>query len=572
MTKTKNINPLFATDGYKIGHIQQYHPKTELIFSNFTPRADKLFKHYADDAPRGVLFVGIQGVVKNFIIDLWNEGFFERDRAEVVNEYKNFVKGYLGIDMDVTHIGKLHDLGYLPIEIRALPEGTICPIQVPCYTIHNTHPDFAWLTNYFETALSAETWKVITNATTAFQYRLMAEKYAEITCDNTLHMPWQCHDFSARGLSGIRDSYHTGIGHLASFMGTDSVLAIQYANDYYNMEGEFVGGSVPASEHSVATTNIGVIVNKLKEHFPHLENDIDQLRFLAETDFIDTYATEIYSKGIASYVADSYDFWSVVTKILPNLKDKIMERDGKLVIRPDSGDPVKVVAGYYVESFKDWSTLQVSSVSVLTEVVYLEDRDKYYDITGGRTINASLQSWYEIPRHEAIGAISCLWENFGGTVNSKGYKELDSHIGLIYGDSISVERFKEISERLKRKGFASNNVVYGVGSFSYNYNTRDTFGFACKATGAIIDGEEILVSKEPKTDVKKRSAKGFLSVLKDEEDGSYFLQDGLSFKDINTKDNQLEVIFRDGVLVKDVSLKDIRENVEKEVKKYLTSL
>ena len=277
MTKTKNINPLFATDGYKIGHIQQYHPKTELIFSNFTPRADKLFSHYADDAPRGVLFVGIQGVVKNFIIDLWNEGFFERDRAEVVNEYKNFVKGYLGTDMDVSHIGKLHDLGYLPIEIRALPEGTLCPIQVPCYTVHNTYPEFGWLTNYLESALSAETWKVITNATTAFQYRLMAEKYAKETCDNTLHMPWQCHDFSARGLSGIRDSYHTGIGHLASFMGTDSVLAIQYANDYYNMQGSFVGGSVPASEHSVATTNIGTIISKLDQDNQYKGMDLEFL-------------------------------------------------------------------------------------------------------------------------------------------------------------------------------------------------------------------------------------------------------------------------------------------------------
>ena len=298
------------------------------------------------------------------------------------------------------------------------------------------------------------------------------------------------------------------------------------------------------------------------------ELDLDMKRLVAEKAFLLDYITNIYPSGIISYVSDSFDFYGILTKVVPSIKDKIMERDGKLVIRPDSGDPVKVVAGYYVEEFDTYDQLYESSLDILTEVVYIKEENEYLLIVDGQYS----EEYHAIPRHEAIGAISCLWETFGGTVNTKGYKELDSHIGLIYGDSISVQRFKEISERLKRKGFASNNVVYGVGSFSYNYNTRDTFGFACKATGAIIDGEEILVSKEPKTDIKKRSAKGFLAVLKDEEDGSYFLQDGLSFKDINTKDNQLEVIFRNGQLVKDVSLTDVRENVEKEVKKYLTSL
>lgn len=566
---SRKPNPLFATDFYKIGHINQYNKLTTMIFSNFTPRADKLFQHYVENAPRAVLVAGIQGVIQSFVMDLWNDGFFKQPKAKVVGQYKRLVDKSLNVDLDVSHIEALHDLGYLPLEIRCLPEGTLCPIQVPIYTVYNTHDDFAWLTNYFESGLSAETWKVITNATTAFNYRLLFERYAEKTCDNNLHVDFQGHDFAFRGLSGIYDGYGSSFGHILAFKGTDTVLAIQYAEDFYGAEDTFVAGSIPASEHSVATTNIGAIIEDQRKHrMTQAHVSLDDERYFAEKEFLNRYITEIYPAGFVSYVADSYDYWSVLTKIAPELKDKIMAREGRLVFRPDSGDPVKVVAGYKIESFRDWQTMQTSSVAVGTEVIYLEDRNKYYDITGDRTINASIQEDYEIPEHEAKGSVEVLWEIFGGEVNSKGYKVLDTHVGVIYGDSITLKRATDIFERLEAKGFASSNIVFGIGSYTYNYNTRDTFGFACKATGSIINGEEILVSKEPKTDVKKKSAKGFLSVVKD-SDGDYRLVDGLSFEDIFAPENELAVVFRDGDLKRFQNLEEIRDNVSVELKKYL---
>lgn len=563
---SRRPNPLFATDFYKIGHINQYNALTTLIFSNFTPRADKLYQHYVQDAPHAVLVAGVQGVIQSFIMDMWTEGFFNQPKEKVVSQYKRLVDKSLGINLDVTHIEQLHDLGYLPLEIRCLPEGTLCPIQVPVYTVHNTDDRFAWLTNYFESALSAETWKVMTNATTAFNYRLLFERYAEKTCDNNLHVDFQGHDFAFRGLSGIYDGYGSSFGHILSFKGTDTVLAIQYAEDFYAGEETFVAGSIPASEHSVATTNIGAIIANTvfaadKKH------DVDFQRGVAEKIFLSKYITQIYPDGFASYVADSYDYWSVLTEIAPALKDEIMAREGRLVFRPDSGDPVKVVAGYTWDgtSYSDYSEAMEAEPEAY-EVVCING--KYYPVVQNQFGYTDIDETAEIPEHEIKGSVEVLWEIFGGEVNSKGYKVLDSHVGVIYGDSITLKRATEIFERLEAKGFASSNIVFGIGSYTYNYNTRDTFGFACKATGSIIDGKEILVSKEPKTDVKKKSAKGFLSVVKD-SDGDYRLVDGLSFEDIQSPDNQLGVVFKDGKLVRFQTLEGIRENVANELKKYL---
>lgn len=565
---SRKPNPLLATDFYKIGHINQYNKLTTLIFSNFTPRADKLFQHYVKNAPHAVLVAGVQGVIQSFVIDLWNDGFFKQPKAKVVGQYKRLVDKSLNVDLDVKHIEALHDLGYLPLEIRCLPEGTLCPIQVPIYTVHNTDDRFAWLTNYFESGLSAETWKVITNATTAFNYRLLFERYAEKTCDDNSHVDFQGHDFAFRGLSGIYDGYGSSFGHILSFKGTDTVLAIQYAEDFYGAEDTFVAGSIPASEHSVATTNIGAIIEDQRKHrMTQAHVSIDTERYLAEKEFLSRYITEIYPAGFVSYVADSYDYWSVLTKIAVELKEQIMAREGRLVFRPDSGDPVKVVAGYTWDNtnYSDYSEAMEAEPEAY-EVVCING--KYHPVIQNQFGYTDIDETVEFPEHEVKGSVEVLWEIFGGEVNSKGYKVLDTHVGVIYGDSITLTRATEIFERLEAKGFASSNIVFGIGSYTYNYNTRDTFGFACKATGSIIDGEEILVSKEPKTDIKKKSAKGFLSVVKD-SDGDYRLVDGLSFEDISAPENQLAVAFRDGKLERFQTLEQIRDNVSVELKKHI---
>lgn len=561
-----------AADWYKPGHKPMYNPNTKLIFSNLTPRNDKNFAHYADTNAHGVIVLGLRRMVMDSMVTMWRK-FFKMKREAAVKRFDRMARKALGDSAPSADCwGELHDLGYLPLEIRALPEGILSPIGVPVYTIHNTLEKFFWVTNYVETVMSTESWKAITNATAAFQYKRVAMSYALATCDNVDHVNFQCHDFSLRGLSCVEDGYKSGIAHLAAFTGTDNILAIDAVYEYYGIdEDDFVAGSIPASEHSVATTNISRIVKDLEEHFPHLASDVDGLRYLAEKEFLLYFITKVVPKGFCSYVADSYDYWMVLTRILPELKEEIMARDGRLVIRPDSGDPVKVVAGYIIEEFASRDAFFDGSYAVGTEVAYIRDENIYLKITESLY---GFEDYVEIPRHEAVGSIQILWEIFGGEINTKGYKVLDTHIGMIYGDSITVEREKEILKRLKRNGFASSNIVFGIGSFTYQFNTRDTFGIAVKATGCFIDDYEIMVSKEPKTDPGKRSAKGFIKVVRG-KDGILRQVDNISFEEINDKDNLLQPIYRNGeVLIpqingRDEDFNDIRQRLDKEVMNHL---
>lgn len=571
-----------AADWYKPGHKPMYNPNTKLIFSNLTPRNDKNFAHYADKNARGVIVIGLRRMVMDSMVTMWRK-FFKMKREAAVKRFDRMAKKALGEAAPSAECwGELHDLGYLPLEIRALPEGILSPIGVPVYTIHNTLEKFFWVTNYVETVMSTESWKAITNATAAFQYKRVAMSYALATCDNVDHVNFQCHDFSLRGLSCVEDGYKSGIAHLAAFTGTDNILAIDAVYEYYGIdEDDFVAGSIPASEHSVATTNISRIVKDLEEHFPHLAGDVDGLRYLAEKEFLLHFITKVVPKGFCSYVADSYDYWTVLTRILPELKEEIMMREGRLVIRPDSGDPVKVVAGYVL--YGTFDSIMAAETCLYdespdrseAEVVAIRENDglHYYIIDR----NEEDDIWdisEEIPRHEALGSIQILWEIFGGEVNTKGYKVLDTHIGMIYGDSITVAREKEILKRLKANGFASSNIVFGVGSFTYQFNTRDTFGIAVKATGCFIDDYEIMVSKEPKTDPGKRSAKGFIKVVRG-NDGILRQVDNISFEEINDEDNLLQPIFRDGVVLipqvngRDEDFNDIRGRLDKEVMNHL---
>ena len=244
------------TDFYKTGHIRQYPEGTEYVYSNFTCRSDK-WASVLKDFDHKVVFFGLQGACQWLLIDLWNDTFFKIPKEEAVQKYKKRMDGSLGPGaVSTEHIAALHDLGYLPVLIKALPEGSRINIRVPMLTIINTLPEFYWVTNYLETQLSAVLWKTITSATIAFEYRRLFEKYAEETGGDNNFIPFQGHDFSFRGMSGIEDAITSGAGHLLSFKGTDTIPAIDYLEDYYFGEGEFIGGSVPASEHSVASCSI----------------------------------------------------------------------------------------------------------------------------------------------------------------------------------------------------------------------------------------------------------------------------------------------------------------------------
>jgi nicotinamide phosphoribosyltransferase len=498
------LNPLTAIDFYKADHRRQYPKGTTLVYSNFTPRSTK-YAPKIEGVNDKIVFFGLQYFIKWFLIDTFNNEFFKQDKSKVVAKYKRRMDNSLGKDaISMEHIEALHDLGYLPVSIRALSEGSIVDEKIPVLTIENTHPDFFWLTNYLETILSAMIWKPCTSATTAYKYKQLMVKYAKLTGGDLNFVQFQGHDFSFRGMGGPQDAISSGAGHLISFTGTDTVPAIDFLEDYYNADSdkELIGCSVPASEHSCLSLN-------------GKDNEYETFK---------RFITETYPKGIVSIVSDTWDFWNVITNFLPRLKPEILARSGgfpidRLVIRPDSGCPVKIICG---------------------------------------DPNAPIDS------PEFKGAIECMWDIFGGTKTEKGYKVLDSHISIIFGDSINLDRCEQILRILKQKGFASTNVVLGIGSYTYTYTTRDTYGFAVKSTAGIVNGEFREIFKDPKTDTGnlKKSAKGLLAVIKDEK-GEYILLDQVTRELANNC--ELKEVFRDGNLLIDHKLSDIRKRIEEKV-------
>lgn len=507
-----------VTDGYKLSHGEMYADGTTKVYSNLTPRTDKIYSRNSTQFYDGKLvWVGAQGAVQE-IKEMWDD-FFSSDKEEVVGRFARRMAGYLGgYEPAVKAIAELHDVGYLPLEFKSLPEGSKVSFGIPVMTVTNTLPQFYWLTNYLETVISDLTWKTATNATIAAEYKSICKHYADLTGVDDFTVSVQCHDFSMRGMSGPEDAARSGFAHLTQFIGTDSLPAMDFAQDYYGAkDDELIAISVPATEHAVATSNILYLQDQLQTARQGCtEND----KLIAETMFMEDLITRKFPTGIVSYVADSFDYWAVLTDILPALKEIVLSREssavapGKLVIRPDSGDPVKVVCG---------------------------DED------------APVGS----PQHK--GSIEVLWEIFGGTETPTGHKMLDSHIGLIYGDSITTKRAEEILRRLADKGFASGNVVFGVGSYTYQCNTRDTFGFAVKATYTEVNGKGIAIFKDPKTDSKKKSAKGLLSVRR--VDGQLKLYDDISKTAECEDDNMLRTIFKDGEFTLRTSLQEIRNKL-----------
>jgi nicotinamide phosphoribosyltransferase len=452
---------LFHTDVYKLGHIAMYPSGITNVFSNYTNRSSRI------EGIDKVVHFGLTG----FLNDLYREyfDFLAADINKVVEYYEKTVQNIIGVKPETQHIRNLYSYGRanqgkLPLQFASLPEGTEVPLRVPSFIFWNDDTEFAWLTNYIETWLSASVWHPSTVATKALHFRRLLNKYALETTGSIEGVGFQGHDFSYRGLTGTQAAGASGAAHLLVFDGSDNLEALNYIPQVYEEypSETFLMGSVLASEHSVMCA--GSAVDGEFETYKRLLTD--------------------NPTGIISLVSDTYDLWNVITNFLPKLKDLIEGRDGKLVIRPDSGDPVEIITGR--KNFEDAYT------------------------------------------PEEKGVVELLWDIFGGTVNEQGYKVLSDKIGTIYGDSITYERAEAIMDRLKAKGFASTNVVFGVGSYTYQYVTRDTFGSAVKATAAIIDEKDYPMFKDPVTDNgSKRSAKGFLKVYRDET-GELALQDGLT--------------------------------------------
>lgn len=475
-----------GTDSYKLGHADQYPEGTEFVMSNVTPRSSRIA------GIDGVVLFGLQAFLQDWCVDAF-EDFLALDEDVAVSAIARRIESIIGPGSTLAErFRALHRLGCLPLEFRAVPEGTAVPLRVPLLTVVNTHPDFFWLTNYVESVMSAALWHPITSATQSNHLRNLLNWWADRTGADRAFVDWQGHDFSFRGMEGIAAASASGAGHLLSFTGTDSVPSLDYVERFYGDErgspNGLIGGSVPATEHAVMCAG-------------------------GEDDELETFRRllRIYPTGILSVVSDTWDLWKVAEEILPALHGEIMARDGKLVIRPDSGDPVKIICG-------------------------------------------DPESAPDSPAY--VGLVGLLELEFGSTVNAKGYRVLNSHVGMIYGDSITYDRANEMCARLEALGCASTNIVLGVGSFMYQYVTRDTLGIAMKATWAQVDGVGRDLYKSPVTDDGiKNSARGRLAVVPGGEGELVLVEQAAPDDEARSL---LQPVWRDGTFLRTQSFADVR--------------
>lgn len=583
------VNPfLYWTDSYKVSHIQFETEGVQEIFSNMTIRFDHYIKDMLGDAYDGKAVVfGLQWMMLRLHV-MAQEGFFKRPKEEVISEMKAVHGSYISNEK-FDHFEALHDLGYLPIVVKSLDEGTLAPIGTPVFTIRNTIAGFEWLPNFLETGMSTDLWKQLTVATVGRAYRMVANEYALETTGSTAGTEWQNHDFHVRGASGFESAAINGVGFLLSSCGTDNLPALWAADKFYqstNADG-LLAGSVAAGEHSVTTS--GILTEVVRAELNGLK--IDNVE--AEKLYVSKLLTERFPSGIFSYVADSFDFWSFVTKVLPEVKDAIMQREGKFVVRGDSGDPVEIICGTHATMLPRYKT-EEDAVKALTReaeddfqfaaqeskwwgdeeyLVYVESEKAYKMFNFTADLSDCGETYENIKfvgsdviefKPQSKGTIEILWEIFGGTVNEQGYKVLDPHIGMIYGDGITPQRQKQILQRLKAKGFASTNIVFGVGSYSLNMLSRDHLGIAVKATNQIVEIAEGVVLdqpiyKDPKTDSSKKSARGLLSVH--EENGTLVTKDMQTRKQENT--GLLNTLYMNGQFHKLTTVFEIRDKIWK---------
>lgn len=484
-----NINPMLLIDFYKAVHAEMLPVKITKSVSYFTPRMSRVRMW------NKVVMFGLQGFVKTYLIDYFNERFFERPIDEVISEYERIMDASLGKGVyGLQKIKDLHALGYLPIEIWALPEGTKVPMHVPMFCITNTHDDFAWLPQALESLISAEAWHPMLAATVGATYRGIVNKFYDETCDDSVSRNKALGSFDFRGEECTDSAIKAAAGWCLSFVNTATVPVIPYLEKLYNCDctKEPVAFGSPSTEHAVMCSNYAV--------------DGDEVTLLKRL------LTEIYPDTSFSAVLDSYDYWNVIDNVLPQIKPEIMAHNGCMLMRGDSGDCIEVV----------------------TKTVFK------------------------------------LWDEFGGTINSKGYKVLDPHVKAIYGDSITIQRCERIYEILKDNGFAASNVALGVGSFSFQCVeedgilkpfTRDTFSSCIKATYCEIDHKPYPIFKNPKEGGFKKSQKGCCLVYKN-DNGELCYKDEYTWEEASCNSKQeLKEIFRNSELLIDDTLANIRNRL-----------
>jgi nicotinamide phosphoribosyltransferase len=361
--------------------------------------------------------------------------------------------------------------GMLPLRIKAVKEGSVTSAQNAIVTIENTDPEFYWLTNWAETVL-LQVWYPVTVATLSRAIKQTIGEALVRTGDPSL-LPLKLHDFGFRGVSSRESAAIGGAAHLFNFLGTDNLAAIELLQQYYGAD--MPGLSIPASEHSTMTA-------WGREH---------------EVDAFANMLTNV-PEGILACVSDSYDIYNAVRNLWGGqLRDKILQRNGTLVIRPDSGD----------------------AVSVLEEL---------FNIAA---------------------------EKFGYQVNRKGWKVLAPQVRFIQGDGVNYYTIQNMIAQLTRKGWSMDNWSFGMGGALLQQINRDTLRFALKCSAIDVNGQWHDVYKQPVTDPGKDSRAGRFVLLKE---GNEYVTVKVDDPRATPAADQLETVVENGVLRREQTLDEIR--------------
>lgn len=578
LNKTFKINPLYESDGYKVGHPMMIADGTDFEYWTWIPRNLKYM-------PQGIdkIMSSHQQMVWRYIHSNFQELFFDQP-VEVAHQFTSDMSKYLMIPYDFQGFAQLHELGYLPVRIKALPEGVFTDKNIPHMTGINTVKGYAWLGLFLETLVSKLAWQGPTTATIGSKFKRNAVEWVKKTDVNNLWLTdFMCHDFHSRGGNPFT-SIAVGLGHAMSNKGSDTLNVIPASRYYYDFpENEVPVFSVNASEHSVTCTGIFKYERQLKSGKLNHEiewyysfKDLPSSGYVEAPDYLAIAEClnlrdwlKKFPTGILSVVSDTMDLWKVITHILPRLKPEILVRDGKLVIRPDSGHPVDITCGLDYHEIDEREDYDDNYELVKYEDEFYQPEWVSYNNGDGEWIFNKLEK--QPSESERKGVIELLWDIFGGSINDQGFKVLDSHIGAIYGDSINLERQVAIYDRLFGKGYASTNIILGIGSFTYVMLTRDSAGYAAKGAWFECEGEGYDIYKDPITDDgTKKSLKGLQMVWNNNPNcqGNQLLYDG--HDDIKVKgectleeeqSGLLQIIYEDGKFFNQTTLTEIRERI-----------
>ena len=587
------MNPFLLTDFYKLTHILQYRPELRELTSYLPPRGSRL------KGVDKVVFFGLSAYVHSYVVKNFNDNFFNRNFEYCECEIREVLELGLGysdemIDRTINAFRALHELGYLPVEINAVAEGTLVPMGVPCLEIKSTNPQFFWVGQALEASLSAAIWHPMVSATIAREYRKIAREAFAKTVENGIDERTAMCDFSMRGQESNESAVNASVAWLTSMWNSSTVAARKHIQNVYGKCDGNVRG-LTSTEHSVMTSHA----------------------CLDGGDEIPTfkYLFDLYKDVSFAAVCDSYDFWNVLTNILPNnFKDVIDERGKRglfIGVRHDSAEPVDALCGtipvlhnvkilercsepnqYRINiMMKDIKQLKIVDFwrgELHVKAKFFRHEDKVYrlrtSIGGGpcpESEDSEIGEAYVdlIPDYELTweekGMVETMYELFGGSVNSKGYKVLNPGIKAVYGDSITITRAKKIYERREAKGFAANNVSLGVGSFSFQAletadgkllpYTRDTFAIAVKCChskyydkfGTVCERQ---VFKDPKNFSQKKSQRGLCRVFFN-EDGELTYEDELYEADLVGKNSAFVPYFKDGKMTM-YSFESVRETID----------